>query len=139
MSYQAALALQTSIYQALIANDALRDLVGDRIYDASPAVPPAGVHVAIGPEDTRDAGDMTGRGSVHELRISVHSGADEPGGFREAKAVAAQVTTALESASFALATGHLVGIWFVRAKAQRIGNGDGRRVDLIFRARIDLG
>ena len=48
-------------------------------------------------------------------------------------------TDALETAGITLDRGHLAGLWFLRARARRAENGAGRRVDMTFRARIDLG
>ncbi|GLK63218.1 DUF3168 domain-containing protein [Paracoccus kondratievae] len=139
MSYRATAALQAAVYQVLRDDAALRELVGDAIYDAMPVSVPAGVHVALGPEEARDAGDMTGAGAVHDLTVSVLSGADETGGFATVKAAAAAVCDALESAGMTIGCGHLAGLWFLRARARRTEKGAGRRVDLTFRARIDLG
>ena len=63
MSFRASAALQAAVYQALRADPALHGLVGDAIFDAMPATPPSGTHVALGPEDVADAGDMTGGGA----------------------------------------------------------------------------
>ena len=38
-----------------------------------------------------------------------------------------------------LGQGRLTALWFLRARARRVENGAARRVDLTFRARIDLG
>jgi len=138
MSMKAALALQEAVYAALSGNDALARLVGDAIFDAAPVTPPAGVHVALGAEDVRDAGDMTGGGSVHDFTVSVISGAGGSG-FAGVKAAAAAVCDALEAADLAPGQGGLVGLWFLRSRSRRIENGARRRVDLTFRARIDLG
>ena len=64
---------------------------------------------------------------------------DEASGFAAIKAAAVAISDALEAAELALSRGHLVGLWFLRARARRAENGAGRRVDLTFRARIDLG
>lgn len=138
MSYGAAVALQGAVYQALRDSAALGDLVGDAIYDAMPVAAPAGTYVSLGTEEVRDAGDMTGAGAVHDFVISVLSGSDEASGFGAIKAAAIAVTDALEAAPLSLGRGHLVGLWFQRARARRVENGAGRRIDLIFRARIDL-
>jgi len=138
MSMKAALALQAAVYAALRESDGLAQLVGDAIFDAAPVTPPAGIHVALGAEDVRDAGDMTGGGSVHDIDVSVISGAGD-GGFAGVKAAAAAVCEALEAADLAPEPGGLVGLWFLRSRARRIENGARRRVDLTFRARIDLG
>lgn len=138
MSFAASAALQAAIYQALRDDIALRDLVGDAVYDAMPVAAPAGTYVAIGTEQVRDAGDMTGRGAWHDLGISVLSGSDDGSGFGLVKQAASAVCQVLDGASLQPAQGRLVGIWFQRATARRVENGAGRRVDLIFRARLDL-
>lgn len=139
MSYAATVALQGAVYQHLRHDPALSGLVGDAIYDAMPVERPAGIHVALGPEDVTDAGDYTARGSRHDFVVSVLTGTDQGGGFREVKAAAAAVADALETGDLQLDRGHLAGVWFLRAKARRDGKGAARRVDLTFRARIDLG
>lgn len=140
MSYAGAIALQGAVYQQLRADPALSALVGDAVYDAMPAAAPAGTFVTLGPEVVRDAGDMTGKGARHEFVVSVVSGADEDAaGFHSVKAAAAAVTEALDAADMALATGRLAGLWFLRATARRAETGSGRRVDLTFRALVDLG
>ena len=138
MSYAASVALQGAVYQTLRGNAALNTLIGDAVYDAMPVAAPGGTYVSLGPEEVRDAGDMTASGSSHDFVISVLSGADEANGFGEVKAVAVAVTDALEGAALDLARGRMVGMWFQRARARRVENGAGRRIDLTFRARIDL-
>ncbi|ATQ54408.1 MULTISPECIES: DUF3168 domain-containing protein [Paracoccus] len=139
MSYAATAALQAAVYQVLREDDALHALVGDAIYDAMPVAAPAGTYVSLGPEEVRDAGDMTAAGSQHDFVVSVLSGSDDANGFSAVKAAAVAVSDALETARIGLARGRLAGLWFLRAKARRAENGAGRRVDLTFRARIDLG
>lgn len=139
MSFHASAALQAAVYQALRADPALGELVGDAVFDAMPATPPAGTHVALGPEDVADAGDMTGGGARHDFIVSVLSGTEDTGGFAPVKAAAAAVVEALEDGALTLGTGRLVGVWFVSARARRADGGAGRRVDMTFRARIDLG
>ncbi|MDO5630444.1 MAG: DUF3168 domain-containing protein [Paracoccus sp. (in: a-proteobacteria)] len=139
MSYAAAIALQGAVYQHLRLDPALAGLVGDAIYDAMPIEAPAGTYVALGPEDVADAGDYTARGSRHDFVVSVLTGADEGGGFRTVKAAAAAVSDALERGDLRLDQGHLAGLWFLRARARRDRKGAARRVDMTFRARIDLG
>lgn len=139
MSYQATAALQAAVYQALREDEPLGELVGDAIFDAMPVAAPTGTFVSLGPEEVRDAGDMTGAGSSHDFVVSVLSGADDAGGFGTVKAAAVAVSDALERLELRLERGHLVGLWFLRAKARRAENGAGRRVDLTYRARIDLG
>lgn len=139
MSYAAGVALQGAVYQHLRDDPALGALIGDAIFDAMPADAPAGVYVSLGPEEAKDASDMTARGSRHDFVVSVLSGADESAGFAAVKAAAVAVSEALENGGLVLDRGHLAGIWFLRAKARRVENGAARRVDLTFRARIDLG
>ena len=91
MSFQASTGLQAAVYQALRADPALGTLVGDAIFDAMPATPPSGTHVALGPEDVADAGDMTGGGARHDFIVSVLSGTEDRGGFSPVKEAAAAV------------------------------------------------
>ena len=139
MSFAASVALQGTVYQCLRGDAALHDLVGDAIFDAMPVEAPAGVFVSLGPEDVRDAGDMTAAASQHDFVVSVLSGADQGAGFASVKAAAVAVADALDQAQLALSRGRLTALWFQRARARRIENGAARRVDLTFRARIDLG
>lgn len=140
MSYLGAVALQGAVYQQLRTDPALSALIGDAVYDAMPATPPAGTFVSLGPEVVRDAGDMTARGARHEFVVSVLSGAgDDTAGFQAVKAAAAAVTDALDAADMPLDEGRLAGLWFLRAAARRADTGSGRRVDLTFRALVDLG
>lgn len=140
MSYEAGAALQTAVYLALRTDPALVALVGDAVFDAMPVTAPSGPYVALGAEDVVDAGDMTGRGTRHDFVVSVLSGADEGGGgFAVVKAAAGAVAGALENGAVVLEQGHLAGLWFVSARARRTEGGTGRRVDMMFRARIDLG
>lgn len=139
MSYGATAALQAAVYQVLRDDPALHGLVGDAIYDAMPVSAPTGTYVALGPEDVRDAGDMTAAGAVHDFEVSVLAGGEAAGGFGAVKLAAAAVADALEATAPVLERGVLAGLWFLRARARRERDGVGRRVDLTFRARIDLG
>lgn len=139
MSFDASVALQAAVYQALRTDPAVSALIGDAVYDAMPVVAPTGTYAAIGPDDVTEAGDMTGDGARHDFVVSVLSGTQDTGGFGVVKEVAAAVTEALEDGDLGLDHGHLVGLWFVSARARRADGGAGRRVDLKFRARIDLG
>ena len=138
MSYGASLDLQTALYRLLCDDPAVGALVGDAVYDAVPVAAPAGIYIALGPEEVRDASDATAAGSRHDLVISVLSGRDDQEGFSGVKEVAAAVSQAVEGGDLALTQGQLVGIWFLRATARRVENGAGRRIDLTYRARIDL-
>lgn len=134
MSYAIAAALQTAVYQRLSADTALTALVGTAIYDALPSgvVPP--IYVALGPEIARDKSDKTGPGAEHEFTVSVVTDA---AGFATAKEVAGAVSDALVDAPLVLSRGALVALNFYRAVAARIGTSDQRRINLIFRARVD--
>ncbi|MZR14045.1 DUF3168 domain-containing protein [Maritimibacter sp. DP07] len=134
MSYGPALALQQAIYEALTADPTLAALVGDAIFDAVPAGVTGGTYVALGPEDVRDASDMTGMGARHDVTVSVISDA---GGFSTAKEAAVAVSDALVDAPLTLARGTLVSLDFHRARARRVQDADMRRIDLRFRARIE--
>ncbi|WP_299358142.1 DUF3168 domain-containing protein [uncultured Paracoccus sp.] len=139
MTYPASAALQGAIYEALRADPVLWGMVGDAIYDAMPVTAPSGVYVALGPEDVSDAGDMTGCATRHDFVISVLSGAEESGGFAGVKAAAGAVAAALEGAPLALDAGQVAGLWFLRSRARRVDVGRGRRVDMTFRATVDMG
>ncbi len=134
MSFAMAGPLQEAIFQHLAADPGLQALVGAAIYDEVPPGLPPGTYVVLGDEQTRDASDRDGAAALHELTISVVSDA---AGFRTAKAVAAAVSDALEGASLVLSRGRLVGMWFVKARARRAGQGDVRRIDMRFRARTE--
>ncbi|MHC0053108.1 DUF3168 domain-containing protein [Actibacterium sp. D379-3] len=134
MSYGAAAALQAAVYQRLVADAALAAIVGGAIYDAVPPGDLPATYVSIGPEDARDRSDKTGAGALHIFTISVVSNI---AGFAQAKAVAAAVSDALNDAPLVLSRGTLVGLSFDRARARRVRNGDVRRIDLTFRARVD--
>lgn len=132
MSYRIAAALQTAIYAHLTAAPLL---AGVSIYDAIPPGGASGTYVLIGPETAIDKSDQSGGGAEHQMAISVISDAS---GFLSAKSVAANVSAALEDASLTLSTGRLVSLLFQRAVAKRLDEGAVRRVDLTFRARVEV-
>ncbi|MBA3910615.1 MAG: DUF3168 domain-containing protein [Rhodobacter sp.] len=131
MSYAAAAALQSAIYQRLTGYPALAAVP---IHDA---VPPnvTGTFVLIGPEEARDQSDRTGAGADHQLVISVITDAT---GFLSIKTIAADISDALIGVPLTLARGVLVNLLFLRASARRISEGETRRIDLTFRARVQL-
>ncbi len=131
MSYAAAAALQTAIFQRLTGFPAL---AGVAIYDA---VPPnaTGTFVLIGPEEARDQSDRSGAGADHQLMISVITDAT---GFLPIKTIAADISDALIGVPLTLSRGSLVQLLFLRASARRIAEGESRRIDLTFRARVQL-
>ncbi|WP_415184438.1 DUF3168 domain-containing protein [Phaeovulum sp.] len=134
MSYAIGAALQAAVYQRLRGSSVLEALVGDAIHDAVPPGLVTGTYVSLGPEDVRDASDVTGDGAEHDFVVSVVTDA---AGFQAAKAVAAAVSDQLVDATLILARGRLVGLWFLRAKARRVAAGEKRRIDLTFRARVE--
>lgn len=131
MSYGVAEALQSALFQRLSSDPAL---AGVTVADALPKGQGLGTFVLIGPEEVTDRSDKTGRGAEHRLTVSVISDA---AGFQAAKAVAVAVSDRLVDAPLVLARGRLVGLWFVRAVARRLVEGKARRIDLIFRARVE--
>jgi hypothetical protein len=134
MSYASSSALQAAVYQRLMADSALDALVGSAIYDAVPPGTLPDTYVSLGPEDARDRSDKTGSGAEYDFTVSVVT---ETAGFQAAKAIAGAITEALVGAELILARGRLVDLWFLRARARRVGAADQRRIDLWFRARVD--
>lgn len=133
MSYGVSSALQAAVFQQM-ANDAgVVGLVGTAIYDALPSGTLPSLYIILGAEDARDASDKTGGGAVHEFTVSVVT---QAAGFSSAKQVAAAVSDALVDADLALMRGTLVSLTFYKAKAARVGTGDMRQINLIFRARV---
>jgi len=134
MSYGVSAALQSAVYQRLAADSAVGGLVGGAIYDTVPAGSPPATYISLGPEEVRDRSDQTGSGALHFVTISVVTDA---AGFQSAKTVAAAVSDALVDADLILARGSLVYLRFDRATARRVDDGESRRIDLRFRARVD--
>ncbi len=132
MSYRIAAVLQTAIYQRLTGFSALS---GVSVFDAIPSGSGTGTYILLGPETAIDKSDQTGSGAEHQLLISVISDAT---GFQSAKSVAANVSAALENPSLTLTTGRLVYLLFQKAVAQRLAEGEARRIDLTFRARVEV-
>ena len=132
MSYAASAALQSAVFAQLSGFAAL---AGVSIVDAMPPGGVLGSFVLLGPEVVVDQSDKSGAGAEHRIDISVISDAT---GFLTAKAIAGAVSDALVGADLALTTGTLVSISFLRATARRLNTGAVRRIDLTFRARIEL-
>lgn len=133
MSYGMAGALQSAVYQALVNDTALQALVGAAIYDAPPPGPLPATFVTLGEEEVRDASALRAGGARHDFSVSVISDA---AGFATAKAAAQAISDTLTGAELPLTRGQLVALWFLRARARRVDDGDRRRIDLRFRARI---
>lgn len=131
MSYAAAAALQAAVFQHLATAPAL---AGVAIYDAVPP-DPASPFVLVGAEEARDASDKTGAGADHRLSVAVIG---DGTGFLAVKTIAAAISDRLAGAALVLSRGRLVGLSFDRAQARRIDEGEVRRIDLTFRARVEL-
>lgn len=134
MTYAMSSALQAAVYQALIADPALGNLVGPAIYDALPAGVLPQTYVTLGPETVLDRSDLTGSGAIHRFTVSIMTGT---AGFGPAKAAAAAVSDALNEADLALSRGRLVAMRFERATAKRTGTAGTRQIDLRFSARVE--
>ena len=134
MSYGAAVALQEAIYHHLSTDTALATLVGSAIYDEVPSGELPNTYVTLGPEEMRGRCDSTGAGGWYRLTVSVVTQAP---GFHQAKDVAAAISDRLNEADLNLSRGHLSGLFFWRVRARRTDGGAVRRIDLIFRARVD--
>lgn len=129
MSYGVAAALQAAVYQRLVAA-----LAGVPVYDAVPSGAGDGTFVLLGPEEVVDAGDKSGGGAEHRFVVSVISDAT---GFLAAKEIAVAISDALVGAALVLTRGHLVSLQFLKAVAKRLNEGEARRIDLRFRARVE--
>jgi Protein of unknown function (DUF3168) len=132
MSFAGSAALQAAIYQRLTATSALAAVP---VYDAPPPGAGAGTFILIGPEDVRDASDKSGPGAEHRFSVAVIS---DGTGFLPVKTIAVAVSDALTDATLILSRGRLVYLQFLRATARRIDEGEIRRVDLIFSARLEM-
>lgn len=134
MSYGMSAALQGAVWSALSADATLAGLVGDAIFDAAPTGAVPATYVALGPERVRDGSTADGGGAVHDFTVSVVT---EAAGFQAAKAAAAAVSDVLTGGTLSLSRGRVVGLWFLRARAERSESGALRRIDLTFRARLE--
>lgn len=134
MSYVMAGALQEAVFGALSGDGAVAALVGGAIHDQLPPGEPPALYVLIGPEVVRDRSSKTSTGAVHDITLSVVARA---AGFASLKALATAICDALAAAPPALSRGRIVYLTFTRARALRIESEDRRRIDLIFRARLE--
>jgi len=135
MSYAMSAALQSAVYQHLLADPAVSALVGAAVYDALPPGALPQTYVVLGAENVQDRSDSSGVGALHRFTVSVVT---ETAGFHAAKSVAGAISDALQDVDLTLSRGRLVGLWFDRAVARRTGKaGRIRRIDLRFRARVE--
>lgn len=133
MSYAMAAGLQAALFAALDGDAVLGGLVSGAVYDAVPD-PVPDLFVAIGPEEAVGRSDASGGGAVHEVKVCV---ATTRGGYADAKVVAARVSEILEGMPLAMTRGRVAGVRFVKARA-RMDEGEGvRRIDMVFRIRVE--
>lgn len=136
MSYGVSVALQSAIYQALLADAGVSALVGTAVYDEVPGGVIPSTYVTLGPEVAVDQSDKTGVGAEHRVMVSVVS---DVSGFATAKGVAVAISDALHNADLVLTRGTLVALRFDRAVASREEAANLRRIDLRFAARVEDG
>lgn len=134
MSYAVTQALQVALFD-LVANDpGVQALIGAGVFDAPPSGVVPETYLVIGEENVRSQGDASGAVMQHDLTLGIYSGA---AGFASAKAVAVAVSDALQDAAPVLTRGRLVGLEFRRARARRGAKAGSRRIELIYRARVE--
>ena len=133
MSYAVSGALQSAIYQHLLADSGVVAALGAAVYDEVPPGPVPDLYASLGPEEARDRSDKDGAAALHMFIISL---VDNGAGFARVKAAAGAVSDALVDADLALSRGSLVSLHFARARARRTQTGDVRRIDLTFHARV---
>lgn len=133
MSYAMSAALQAGVYQTLATDPALSGLVGSAIFDALPPGTLPSTYVTLGEEDVKDRSDMSGAGAIHDFVVRIVTDAS---GFQGAKSIAGAVSDALLAEAPGLTRGRVVGLWFLKARARRVGSGDQRQIELRFRAQI---
>ncbi|EBA03686.1 hypothetical protein RB2150_04283 [Rhodobacterales bacterium HTCC2150] len=97
MSIAFSAALQTAVFQALVANTELNTAVSGNIFDASPTGTPPAIYISLGLDDMRDASDKTGAGTRHDFVVSVVSNGS---GFLQAKNVASLIGEVLVGGGF---------------------------------------
>ncbi len=132
MSYAAAAALQSAVYARLSGFVAL---AGVTVVDAVAPGAGTGKFILLGPETANDQSDKTAGGAEHLFQVAVIS---DDTGFLSAKVIAGAVSDALVGAALTLSAGRLVDLSFVRAIARRLKEGEARRIDMTFRARVDF-
>jgi len=133
MSYKFGADLQEAVFQRLQA-DAELAAAGVPTHDAPAPGTPRGTYIVVGQEDVIDRSDASGPGAEHRFSINVVS---DVAGFATAKRAASRVCVLMEDPTLALSNGRLVGLWFHQAQARRTEGGNGRRIELRFRARIE--
>lgn len=133
MSYGMAAALQAALYTQLTNDAAVIAALGSDVYDAVPSGTLPALYAVLGSEEVQDQSDVSGGGARHLVSVSVITSS---AGFALAKEAATAISDALVDAPLVLSRGRLVGLWFERAKAQRLEDGD-RSITLQFAARVE--
>ena len=134
MSFATAAALQSAVYQHLVADAGVTAALGPAIFDEMPPGPVEGVYASLGEGEVRDISDRTGGLAEHRFTVSVISDNE---GFAVAKTAAGAVTDALVDANPAMARGRVVCLGFQKARARRVRAGQLRRIDLTFLAIVE--
>ena len=135
MTYAMAAGFQTAVYQHLLADAGVQAAVGTAVYDALPTGTLPDLYVTLGAEEALDRSDSSGAGALHRFTVTIRA---ENAGFSQAKTAAAAICDALLAADLTLNRGRVVGLWFDRARAERMSDGT-RRISLRFTARLDGG
>lgn len=137
MTYALAAGFQTAVYQHLLADAGVQAAVGAAIYDALPTGTLPDLYVTLGAEEALDRSDSSGAGALHRFTVTIRA---KSAGFAQAKTAAAAICDALLAAdltqSLSMSRGRVVGLWFDRARAERMSDGT-RRISLRFTARLD--
>ncbi len=133
MTYAVSSALQQAVYQTLSGDTGLAAIVGGNIFDVAPSGSVPAIYVLMGAERVRDRSDQTGYGASHDLTLTIVS---SDAGFLNAKDAAAAVCDAILGQALTLVRGQLISINFLQASARRVGDGQQRQIELIFRARV---
>jgi hypothetical protein len=123
-------ALQQAVFAVLSSNHDIRELVGERVFDAVPrgaAFP----YIVIGETEETAAGTATGDASEHTLTVHIWS---RGSGHREIKGAATAVRAALDGTPLALDGHTLVNFVFSSADFSRRSDGETYRAILRFRA-----
>ena len=123
-------ALQQAAFAVLSMSDAVRDIAGERVFDAVPrgaAFP----YIVIGDDAEANWDTATEAGSEHTLSVHIWSRA---GGHKEIKRAAAAVRDTLGGAALTLDGHDLIDIRFLSADFRREPDGQTFRAVLRFRA-----
>ena len=134
MSYLHGVALQEAVHAALVGSTVLADLTQGAVFDAPPAGAVPETYVLIGDEWILDRSSKTSQAAIHDLKITVFSGAD---GFKTAKSIAAEICNVLGTGTITIAQGVLVDLKFRSARAARASGQDRRQIVLNFQNYID--